>query len=192
MLEVPSRRHVNTSCGIPRVQDFWRSVHVCINEINQMYQSKKIVGQEVPFCICLFLLGDPALLKDITHSTCTELVQTTIMLGRRLLVQQRESAHVPSTTDRLLAYEHISFSLLGRMEKYHFEIGQIPYILTALKDKYRAQLPFTYIHAYAHLISTAAQSPFFLLFSFRYGCMYVYTPFYFTCILYLSFLLVYV
>lgn len=54
-----------------KVQDFWTSVHDCI---------QRIIGQDISFCICLFLLGDTSTLKGTISFTYTE-------LGRSQLVQ---------------------------------------------------------------------------------------------------------
>ena len=74
----------------PKAQDFWTSVHECI---------QKVVGVEVPFCIRLYLLGGPPILTDDIAPVYAEWVQTAIMLGRKLLVQQWKSAHAPPITD---------------------------------------------------------------------------------------------
>ncbi len=100
------------------LQVFWTSIQDC---------TQKIVEYDVPFCISLFLLGDPSTLKEVNLSISKELVQTTVILGRRLLVQQWKLAHAPSVTEwyyllaKVAAYERISFSLLCMMEGYYFK-----------------------------------------------------------------------
>ena len=104
----------------PKVQDFnsWSSIHECI---------QKVVGLEVPFCIRLYLLWDPSTLKDGIASVHTEWVQTAIMIGRKLLVQQWKSAPAPSITDwyngltTVAAYERVSFTLLERVDWHYFK-----------------------------------------------------------------------
>ncbi len=111
-------RDVEWLCLKVDLQVFWTSIQDC---------TQKIVGYDVPFCISLFLLGDPSPLKEVNLSISKEWVQTTDILGRRLLVQQWKLAHAPSVTDwyylltKVAAHEPISFSLLGRMESYYFK-----------------------------------------------------------------------
>lgn len=99
MLEIPGQRYVNSH---PKVQDFWTSVRDC---------TQRIIGQEVPFSICLFLLVDSSILKVTIPPIYTEWVQNVIILGRRLLIQQWKAAHAPSVPNwhnllaRVAAYE---------------------------------------------------------------------------------------
>ncbi len=46
---------------------------------------QKIVGQDVPFCSSLFLLGDPSTLKEVNSSVSKKRVQTAVISGRRLI-----------------------------------------------------------------------------------------------------------
>ncbi|KAL2085077.1 hypothetical protein ACEWY4_018397 [Coilia grayii] len=100
----------------PKVQQFWISIHECI---------EGVVGVEVPFCIRLYVLGDPSVLKDILPSVEAEWVHTAIMLGKKLIVQQWKSTHAPSIRDwynalsTVAAYEQISFTQLDRLNWYH-------------------------------------------------------------------------
>lgn len=104
--------------GCPKVQQFWTAVHECI---------EKIVGEDVPFCIRLFVLGDPSIVKDCLPAVYAEWVQTAIMLGRKLIMQQWKSAHVPSITDwysslaTVAAYEEVSFQQLNRPDWHYYK-----------------------------------------------------------------------
>ena len=111
------RRHINSYVvALPKITRLL-DISSCVFQ--------KVVGLEVHFCIRLYLLGDPS--TDDIAPVYAEWVQTAIMLGRKLLVQQWKSAHAPPITDWyngltiVTAYEQVSFTLLYRLDWYFFK-----------------------------------------------------------------------
>ena len=104
--------HMLWSC--PKVQDYWK-------DINNRMQT--ITGLDIPFNPSLFILGDPATLREVAPNLA-EWIQTAIMLGRRLLVKDWKSASTPSPSywfsslGQLAALERLSYRLLDKMDKY--------------------------------------------------------------------------
>lgn len=105
--------HVLWEC--PKIQEFWSSIHKVI---------EKIVGQTIPFCSRLYILGDPSMLRHLP-SPLAQWTQTTIMMGRKLLVREWRGPSVPSfalwhsSLAQLAALERLSYRLLNRVDDFN-------------------------------------------------------------------------
>ena len=99
----------------PKVQDYWRVIHNNIQRITGL--------DDIPFNASLFILGDPATLREVAPYLA-EWIQTAIMLGRKLLVKDWKSSTTPATSywfsslGQLAALERLSYRLMDRMDKY--------------------------------------------------------------------------
>uniref|UniRef100_A0A3P9MG76 Reverse transcriptase zinc-binding domain-containing protein n=1 Tax=Oryzias latipes TaxID=8090 RepID=A0A3P9MG76_ORYLA len=99
----------------PKVQSYWSSIHK---------EVEKVVGQDVPFQSRLFVLGDPSVLSRVS-SPLSQWIQTTVMLGRKLLVREWKGPSTPSFTHwqtslgQLAALERLSYRLLNRMDDFN-------------------------------------------------------------------------
>lgn len=105
--------HVLWEC--PEIQKFWSSIHKVI---------QKIVGQSISFCGRLYILGDPSILSHLP-SPLAQWTQTTIMMGRKLIVKDWKGPSVPSfslwhsSLSQLAALERLSYRLLNKENDFH-------------------------------------------------------------------------
>ena len=105
--------------GCPKVQEYWTAIHGRL---------ERVTGLQIPFSPSLFILGDPATLRNVAPPLA-EWIQTAIMSGRRLLVKEWKapSAPAPAIWDasmgQLAAYERLSYRLLDRMDDYDLKWG---------------------------------------------------------------------
>ena len=109
--------HKMWSC--PVVQTFWTAIHENI---------KIILKLDIPFCPNLFVLGDPLPLKHLPVSQA-DWVQTSLMLGRKLVVTEWKATSLPSVRiwfsqlGIVAAREHLSFRFTNQVDKYTAKWG---------------------------------------------------------------------
>ena len=98
----------------PRVQEFWMALHDFICEV---------LGNQIPFCPTLFVLGDPLLLETRDKHLKTW-IHTSLMIGRQVTLRRWKEAGPPSFQEwvaemgKVAAYEKLSFKLFGCSKAY--------------------------------------------------------------------------
>ena len=109
--------HMLWAC--PKIQDYWTAIHERL---------ERVAGLRIPFSPSLFILGDPATLKNVAPPLA-EWIQTAIMSGRRLLAKEWKAPSAPApalweaSMGQLAAYERLSYRLLDRMDDYDAKWG---------------------------------------------------------------------
>ncbi len=109
--------HVLWSCD--KVQQFWTNIYDKLCEITEMH---------MPFSPRLFVLGDHSVLAG-QDKHITMYVQTSLMIGRQILIRGWKTEGVPSFQEwvvemaRVTAFEKMSYKQLGRLDLYEAKWG---------------------------------------------------------------------
>lgn len=110
--------HVLWSCD--KVQQYWINIHDNLCEITEI---------QMPFIPRLFILGDDSVLvREDKH--IKSFVQTSIMIGRQILIRGWKTEGVPSLQEwavemaRVAAFEKMSYKQLGRLDLYEAKWGK--------------------------------------------------------------------
>lgn len=100
------------------IYSFWKQVHNWVSEMSR---------DDFPLCPRLYILGDP---RQVAGCTCADLILTSIMIGKQVLMRGWKNAGGPSFQDWLIemskvaACEQMIYRRTDRLEKYICKWGR--------------------------------------------------------------------